>query len=233
MKFMKPVSLYLSHGKLLYLAMASVLLINSCVLAPVNSHYESASTIEKNHLEASANLERYDAVVNGDAEKSNYNFGAILGYGFGERFDIKARYTFLNQFDDETVDNFTPTRYNYFGLSPKYQIVDKILAVKIPVGLYLYLPSNGESEAVYTVSPAVIGTLPLNQQADITLISQYQFSSEYSDFLGFSLGFGFSKDLSKWAVRPELGYQFETEDFDGSGFLNFGVGFVYSFNVNK
>jgi hypothetical protein len=87
---------------------------------------------------------------------------------------------------------------------------------------------------VVTFSPAIIGTFPLNEKADISLIAQYQISSNnYNDFLGLSLGFGFSNDLSKWAIRPEIGYQFDTWYMDGTGYFNFGLSCAYSFDIIK
>ncbi len=81
-------------------------------------------------------------------------------------------------------------------------------------------------------SPRFLFTYPAeNDGFDITLGIQSNILSDDNEWeytMGFTLGAGISTDLSKWAIRPEVGYTFDPGE---SGHLwHFGLGVVYTLN---
>jgi hypothetical protein len=216
------------------------LFFSSCIVSPVGSHFESANTIEKGKIQLAGSYTKTDMTFDGEIDKLNYNIGVTAGYGVSDRFDIKFRYIKLTQFKEEGSDQ--SFGYNFFSLSPKFKIVDKYFSAKLPFSLYQWSeqgdPGSGtstEAGNTFTITPTLIGTLPVvENQVDVTIIADYEFflEEDAEDYLGFSLGFGFSKDLNAWAIRPEVGYQFSPEDAD-FGFLTYGIGINYDFGIKK
>lgn len=214
----------------------AVALMSSCAIAPVSTHYESARSLKKNNLEASANYSHYRIDVDGETDAANDNFGLRVGYGITDRMDVKLRYERLLP-SNQTNQLDIPV--NYWSFVPKYTFIDNILAVKFGVNSYVYRESQETSSeeelvSIQSLKPSVIGTWPINQKVELSLAGSYEIALEddYSNFIGFSLGAGFSEDLDKWAVRPEVGYIFNDEN-SSNGFLNVGIGLTYNFDLNK
>lgn len=200
----------------------------SCALAPVGSHFESASTINKNSIEVSGNYENYYLLEEGVTSR-NYNFGGTVGYGISDKFDVKVRYSRLNGYKEDFGDN--PPTSNFVSITPKYMIVEDVLSVKLPVSAYI--PDGGE-ESVAAIAPAVLASLPVNDNFDITFGTQYQvpFEEGYDSYLGLSLGLGLSTNKDVWSFRPEMGFQSNLMS-DANSFFNYGFALLYNFNLNK
>jgi len=206
-------------------------LATSCVIAPVSSNYESARSLKKNNIEATGNFTSYTAISDGETESNNRNFGFRLGYGITDNFDAKLSYERCIPVWGEEEDNLGAV--NFFSLSPKYTFIENTFAVKFPLNLYSYNDGD-ESESYFAINPTIIGTLPVNEKFEFGLSAAYQvfFDEDFLDFLSFGLGFGFSSNLDRWALRPEVGYQFPPDESD-IGYFNFGLGFSYNFDLNK
>jgi hypothetical protein len=222
------------------IAMTCVI-FGSCTILPVGSHFESAKTLEKNQLQVRGNYDRYSASADGDSEKTNYNFGGTVGYGVCHNFDVKLRYERMNAFKDDEFPDVDPISINFIGISPKYMVIEDILSVKLPFNYYFNTESGDEAFKEWAIAPAVLGTLPVNENFDLTGGIQYQhfFENEIENFLGFSLGLGFSSNLEQWAIRPEIGLQLPMAnqstgvEFADYTAINFGIAFLYNFNLIK
>jgi hypothetical protein len=215
-----------------FLAFTSiVVLTTSCLIAPVSTNYESARSLKKNNIEATGSFTSNSGGIDGESDPYNRNFGFRVGYGITDKFDAKLGYERCIPVWGEEADNLPSV--NFFSLSPKYTFIDNVFAVKLPINLYSF--KDGESEMYFAINPTLLGTLPVSDKFEVGLSTAYQiifYEEEALDFLSFALGFGISSDLNRWALRPEIGYQFDPEDSDIS-FFNFGLGFSYNFDLNK
>ena len=202
----------------------------ACSVAPINSHYESARSLRKNNMELSGSFTSYhtsDEIV----QSFNRNFGCKLGYGITDNFDLKASYQRIIPSDEDFRDEIKGV--NFLSLEPKFTIAPDVFALKVPVNVYFY-SMEGESSSEFSLSPTLLGTIPVSDQFEVGVAASYQIflEDDTDNFLGFSLGFGLSQDLNQWAIRPEIGYQFMPDNPDG-GFLNFGIGLNFNLDLNK
>lgn len=202
------------------------ILFSSCALSPVGTHYDSAKSLKKNQLEASGSFTHYEVADEESNLVSNYNFGFRVGYGISDQFDVKIRYEILTPIDNEAGDFLNPVHFG--SIEPKLSFANNKLAFKLPLNIYSNDFSTN-SNPVFSISPAFMGTADLKKNiAESTLSLSYQhfFSEDLISLVGLNLGFGFSSNLEKWAIRPELGVLFGSHVF-------FGIGFNYNFDLAK
>ncbi len=161
---------------------------------------------------------------------TNNNFGFRLGYGLTERFDLKLRYekmAFTRHFDGRL------RTAQYFSITPKFAVIPGHFSVFIPIGRYYanYESDNSKySQRIGSVSPYLMYSMTSkNQKFDLSahvksdFIYEFDTDAESNLYLGAGLGVGFSKDLRKWAIRPEVGIS-----SDGSGtYWNYGIGLQF------
>lgn len=209
-----------------FLLAAGIALLGSCALAPVGSHFESASTINKNAIEVSGHYENYHYLEE-DVSSRNYNFGGTLGYGVSDNFDVKVRYSRMNGYKEDFGD--MPPKSNFVSIIPKYMIVDEVLSAKLPISAYI--PDGGE-ESVLAIAPAVLASVPVSNNSDVTFGTQFQipFNDDYDPYFGLSFGLGLSTDKDVWSIRPEMGFQSNLMT-EGNNFFNYGIAFLYNFNL--
>jgi len=205
---------------------ASVLL-HSCAFAPVNNQYEKAGTLKKGNVELSGAFTGYTAVGGGESVNTNNNLGFRAGYGISDKFDLKFRCERLmpgsnygEVFDDQ---NFKGA--NYFSIVPKFSIIPEKLSFSVPLNYYSFADEfNGEGNAsLIGFTPQLFYTFTNKKStADLTLGTKVDcfFGGGASVFPGLTIGAGFSKDLNKWALRPEVGATF----IGGGSFLSYGLG---------
>ena len=91
----------------------------------------------------------------------------------------------------------------------------------------------------YSIAPHLIrtytsksNTVDFSPSVNLEYIINSQDGETDSHFLmGANIGAGFSSDLRKWAIRPEIGYLFEPAE---SGHIwNFGVGLQFTIPSGK
>lgn len=212
----------------------------SCVtVAPVNAGYEKAGTLGKGNVELSGNYTHYIVSSEGESEAINNNYGFKAGYGLSDKFDVKLRYEKLMPVDQEEGSKF---RANYVSVIPKISLTDRKLSFLMPISRYNLKDEDPDGTKVkdhsYSIAPQLIRTFTSKtNQADfsIGLKGDYIIHSgedaENDFLLGFNLGAGFSSNLDKWAIRPEVGYLFKPGD--GIGFWNMGVGVQFMLPTGK
>jgi len=209
----------------LFFCLSSFLL--SCAFAPVNNQYEKAGTLKKGNVDLSGSFTGYNASGAGEGINTNNNIGFRVGYGVSDKFDLKFRYERLmpgsdydKVFDD---DNFKGA--NYFSIVPKIAIIPEKLSFLVPVSYYSFKDEfDGDGNASLTsITPQILYTATNRRNtADFTLGVKADcfFGDGVSLFPSTTIGAGFSTDLNKWAVRPEIGATL----MGGGGFLSYGIG---------
>lgn len=203
------------------LIIAIALFFTGCV-APLNTSFESARMLKQGEMEFMGSYARYSTGEGSELEHSNSNISARAGIGVTDKFNIKMRYARLMPPMSES------DAVNYLALEPKFTILQDHIAAVAPFGAYF---AGGDSE--FFVSPKFLFTYPsANNKLDVTFGTKTDiFFNDWDVYLGLNLGAGFSSDLSRWAIRPEVGYLVDlgTSDPGERAYAwNWGVGFVYT-----
>ena len=203
----------------------------SCAFAPVNNQYEKAGTLKKGNLELSGNFTGYNI----GGVNTNNNLGFRAGYGVTDKFDLKVRYERLIPGDDfEEDDYFTNgdlKGVNYFSIVPKFALISEKLSLLIPISHYSFTEEVDGKEnngTLNSIAPQLIYTLTNRKnKSDLSfgLKADGLFNGDGGGgvLLGTTIGAGFSTDLSRWAIRPEVGASF----IGGGAFLSYGIGLQF------
>ena len=222
-----------SHG--VYLICLFSFFFFSCAFAPVNNQYEKAATLKQGNIELSGSFTGYSAGGVGGTVSTNNNFGFRAGYGISDKVDLKFRYERLvprDGFDSEDIfDEGNITGVNYFSIIPKFALIPEKLALLVPLSQYSFkeeVDGKENNGTMNSIAPQLIYTLTNTKnksdfsfgiKADCLLNN----NGGGGVLLGTSIGAGFSSDLSKWAVRPEVGALF----IGGAAYLSYGVGLQF------
>ena len=209
------------------------ILFYSCVtVAPVHNNYENAAALGKNNIELSGNYSHYIGTGEGQSEDLNDNYGFKVGYGIASNFDLKLRYERLIPATQEPDEKL---KVNYFSVIPKFSWNNKH-AFLMPVSMYGLKNSRTGGATItnktYSIAPQFIETfrsqkntsdLSLGIRSDILFNTDDESSTDV--LLGLNIGAGFSSDLSKWAIRPEVGYLFKPGE--SGSIWSMGVAFQF------
>jgi hypothetical protein len=207
-----------------FLLLVFFLFMASCSFVPVTNHYEKAATLKKGGLEFSGNFTGNGITGGGEAENINNNYGFRAGVGVSDRMDLKVRYEKLSP-SKSMKEDFKGA--SYISVIPKFALVPNKLSLLVPVSHYSYKELwDGEEtkNTLNSIAPQVIYTLT-NQKNKIDftmgLKGDFLFGGDGGGVIfGATAGAGFSSDLDKWAIRPEVGASF----LGGGAFLSYGVG---------
>lgn len=209
----------------------SVFLV-SCAFAPVNNQYEKARTLKKGNVELAGSFSGYSITGGGGSENTNTNFGFRAGYGITDKFDLKIRYERLLPDDGygskDIFDEGNITGVNYYSIVPKFSLIADKLSLLIPLSHYSFkkeLDGKKTNGTLNSIAPQIIYTITGEKNK-----SDFSFGLKADGFfgdgggggvlLGITMGTGFSSDLTRWAIRPEVGASF----IGGGAFLSYGVG---------
>jgi hypothetical protein len=210
------------------------LLLGGC-FAPLNLSYDSAKTLDKGQIEIQGAYSKYYAPRDSlGLTLINNNFGFSLGYGITDKYTLKLRYEFITPsslfkeiFNDKNYSDVFSM--SYFEINNKFQLAKNNLAISLPLGVYKYNKSSlGAGFGLFSFDPRLYITLfrPTNV-FDLTIIPKAHIlfgSGGGGVFPGLSVGMGFSSNLDRWAIRPEIGFD---------GFISFGVGANINLNTIK
>lgn len=215
---------------LLFILVLPVFLSTAC-FAPINSVYEDACMLKKGQVELQGNASLYSFPFAAfDAEDisfiTNYNFGGMAGFGVSDKVNLRLRYEYLywkwwnEDFGDIFGDSTTVAGWHYAEASAKFGLIPDRLAISTPLGVYLV-----DGEQLYVFDPRLIYTFRPSDNFSLSVAPKVHiFFGEGGAFAmpGLSLGFGLSSDLNKWAIRPEVGFDF---------YFYLGAGFSYYLGV--
>jgi hypothetical protein len=220
------------------LLLLSCSLFFSCAFAPVNNQYEKAGTLKKGNAEFSGSYTSYSASGGGESDRLNSNIGFRAGYGISDKFDLKVRYERLMMPDGEDGEEET-SGVNYFSIVPKWSLIPQKLALLVPVSHYTYKEYVFDEDdepvkgSLSSITPQLLYTFTnLKNTTDFTLGLKADVlfgGGGGSVILGSTAGAGFSSNLNKWAIRPEVGAAF----LGGGAFLSYGVGLQFMIQGKK
>jgi hypothetical protein len=212
--------------------MLLLLCCTSCGVVPINNTFEKAGTLKKGNIEVAGNISSYSYMPLGVASgstKSNLdikNIGARFGIGLSDKADLKFRYERLVSSNVEGYNQMS-----YYSFVPKFALTDDEFSLLVPVSLYQYKNDDWNDESSSTtgsIAPQLLYTFTnTRKKADFTVgvKGDLLFGGGGAIFLfGGSLGAGFSNDLTKWAVRPEVGATF----LSGTLIWSYGIGVHYT-----
>jgi len=212
------------------------ILLTGC-FAPVNLSYDSAKTLNKGQIEIQGMYSSYN-VTNDTLSTAliNQNYGGSIGYGFTDKYTLKARYeyiaptiTFQKVFGDISDEFDGMNSMSYFEINNKLMLIKNTLTISLPLGAYFY------NSKVIDVKNGGMGWLSFDPRVYLTFFRStniFELSlvpklhvlfGTFGGYVtpGISLGIGLSSNLDRWSIRPEVGYD---------KYLSFGVG--ASFNIN-
>ena len=221
----------------LIIFIAPVYFFSCTTIAPITNQYEKAGTLKKGNVELAGNFTSYSVAGGGGSESVNNNFGLRAGYGVSDKVDIKFRYERLKP--SEAIEENGNT-VSYFSVIPKIALVPNKLSLLIPFSHYSTKAEKGsgydEDYDFNSIAPQLIYTLTNKKNtADVSfgLKADYLFSDGSGGVLfGATIGGGFSSDLNKWAIRPEVGI---LSIGGGASFFSYGIGaqFILPTKKNK
>ncbi len=201
----------------------------SCAFVPVNNQYEKAGTLKKGNMELSGNFSRNSISGDGGSEGINNNIGFRVGYGVSDKFDLKIRYERLMP-TRKNEEDFSGA--NYFSIVPKIALIPDQMSLLMPLSFYTFKNQFNDAstnESLTSFAPQILYTITgAKKKSDFTfgLKADFLFGGGGDDnngaalIPGLTLGAGFSSDLNKWAIRPEIGASF----LGAGAFINYGIG---------
>jgi hypothetical protein len=209
-----------------------VMSLYSCVsILPVNNHYEKAGTLRQGNFELSGQVTKYDINGYGRTESGTRNYGFRAGYGATDRFDVKLRYerlVYTKNFDGKLAGA------HYISFIPKFAVAPEYFSLMMPFSTYIMkeeFDGNEYNKRVNSIAPQMIFSVTnRKKQIDLSLSMKMDYlwnmgpDAESNVFLGANLGAGFSADLRKWAIRPEIGISGDGGD---TKYISYGIGFQW------
>jgi hypothetical protein len=211
-------------------------------MAPVMTSVESGRLVEEGKIEGSVMYSNYKEKEteyeyyfdsNGNFHEQegeskmqtmNNNYGARIVIG-GKKSNVGFHYEkMINRDHDFTV--------NYFSIEPKFRIAQSrtsASAFSIPIGIYV--PDEEGENPVYQLMPSFHFSYWGSKYFEFTFSPKMLFilnNFPSPPYLNMTAGFGLSSDLSKWAIRPEIGYSIYTGG-EQTGILQTAVGLSFRF----
>jgi hypothetical protein len=212
----KPGNLSLRNVMVVFALMGMTALVTGCV-APF-SDLQSAKLLGKGNVEVTPSYTSVSVSDEGQTEHIQNHYGAQIGFGLAKFMDLRLRYEHISAtVDEESVSA------NVIGFGPKFRLAKNWLAFYVPIGFAFGGDVEDGSES-WQIHPTLLATLPIGKYLEINPSAKIMipFSSDAFDTLyAFNLGLAISSDVSKWAIRPEVGI---CTSFEGGSFLQFSVG---------
>ena len=196
-----------------FLFFASI--FSSC-FAPVNLNYESARLLEKGETEIQAQGSYYklanpflngEEILGEELDYSQRNCGIKLGLGVSDKYNVKAKVEGLFLYNKDVSINSTL----FVEIDNKFKLA-KWASFSFPVGMYFMsgLDLTEKRLAFWQFDPRFYLTYSKSNQFEFSVIPKCHIINLVSFNPAISVGAGFSDDLSKWSIRPELGFDFSS-----------------------
>jgi hypothetical protein len=185
-----------NHKTLLFIALALTAILPSC--APVFSDLQSARMAGEGQVEVTPSL----SLINYPTEENDLSItspqgGVQMAFGLSSKVDLRLRYEYTF---------FT----HVIGIGPKFSLIKDRLAFYVPAMIVI-----GDEEGVdrditaWQFHPTVLYSYPIKRdKLDFNISGKYIFNENkyIGDSWALNAGFSLSKDLDKWAIRPEVGF---------------------------
>lgn len=191
-----------------------LLFVSGCLSS---TPFQSARVVESGEQSGSISLQKsVDANENQDYSWYMMEFATRLPMG-SDRVDLAINGAIMAFDDDDGIGGIGAM----FGLGPKFEILQDILAVDLPVRMMFAGEGTFESTHFY---PRAILSLPLSELVEINLSHTrffYMNATEVQPY-GFSAGLALGR-RGGVIIRPEIGIVVYPE---GNDLLQFGIGFT-------
>ncbi|MBL7819949.1 MAG: hypothetical protein JNL65_04985 [Saprospiraceae bacterium] len=184
----------------------------------LNQNFESASTLKNKEIQFTGFYSSLQLICDNSPEEIDKslikNTGIRFGFGISNKMELQLSYSHLKSVDLN----------HHFSIGSKISIYKNKVAASLPLSIYF-----GKEGFQFTASPKLILTHAINQYIDISLIPKAEvlLGGSFERFYSVSIGAGFSKNLQKWAIRPELGINHKLSS--SSPVWSYGIGFGYIF----
>ena len=183
-------------------ALSLVLLLSACV--PTFSDLQSARLAGPGRVEITPSasvVEYFEEDGRWDYEGVQGHLGVQLATGLSDRIDLRFRYEYI----DGDWDGDWGEDVHVVAVGPKFGLIPDRAAVYLPVGTGI--GDGVESGDLFQFQPTFLYTYPFNSKFELTGSGKgiVWVDRDMDDLLAFNLGAGVSKDLTKWAIRPEAG----------------------------
>jgi hypothetical protein len=224
---------------------------------PVHAMYEKAGTLGKGRMEIRGHYTTNIVLGNNPFSQSSKNenifgnnAGLHFGYGFSDKVDVKLRYEHSSMPDVVILSNqdFNSQRNRdyFFSIIPKFSLKAETLALLVPLSFYNFTSKQPAlsnyifRENSFSFAPHLIRTLSVKENkidfstsvnGEVVYSKDDYRLTQLSIYSGFNIGAGFSNNLALWAVRPELGYNYQL--YNKKGVWNFGLSFQVTFPKDK
>lgn len=173
------------------------ILVSGCL--PFVADHQSAALLPAGKTEVTPSISYVSLSGEGETEHIQTHFGLRAAYGISRLIEVRGAFEHV---DIEDADKGT----NVIGLGPKVSLVPNRLAIYAPVG---FITGGGvESGETWTAVPTLLFNAVTGNTFELTpsLKAFVPISGDDRDvFVGLHLGAGISSDLSRWALRPEVG----------------------------
>lgn len=211
------------------------LLLASCVsVTPVLNSFEKAGTLGRGNGEVVASYTGYNETAYDRSAHSHNSYGFRAGYGLTDRFDLKVRYEHLKPVRQQGQ---TELLTNYYSLIPKVALVPGLLSLSLPLSHYSYqelVEGKALTRKVNSIATQLHYTYTVpSRKVDLTgglkadfVYGQRGYEAEHDLLLSTSIGAGFSNNVDRWAVRPEVGFVASTGK--SATYITYGVGVQYT-----
>ena len=155
----------------------------------------------------------------GNVENNQNHIGLQAAYGITDHFDMRMRYEYLWVADEGG-------NVNVIGFGPKLEAIENWLSFYVPLG-FAFGGDLEDRDAMDTweIHPTVLFSVPLGKYFEVNTSTKYihEFQKDGWRFIAFDLGMGISTDLSKYAIRPEIGWAWSMNGEDDV-YSQFSVG---------
>lgn len=219
------------------------ILFSACFPTVMQTH-ESAKMVKKNEIEASANYSFYKNLSSADPSYiKNHNLGVRTTYGISEKHNIGLRYQYISDKNAPYYDGMNYSGINYedfiefqiefhetnhihfIEINHKISLKKDKIAFSTPIALHR-ATNNTSIKTLVELKPRFYFTFANKKNTiDMSIVPQGRFGLiggvPLAGIPSLSLGMGFSSDLDKWAIRPEISYDYWTIAVGVSGNYRF------------
>jgi hypothetical protein len=193
-------------GATVFLVAAVLLLATGGCAAPF-AEMQSARLAGPGRVELTPAYSYMDIADDGETARIQDVYGVHVATGITSRVDVRARLEHI-VVDDAGGADFTATT---LGIGPKFGLIPNRLALYLPVGFAF--GDDIEMSDTWQFHPSIIGTVQLARTVELNggfkaliPLSSSEDPDDDDVLLAFNAGLGIGPDLSRWAIRPEVGF---------------------------
>jgi hypothetical protein len=172
------------------------------------SEMQSARLAGPGVVEVTPSYSYTDLTDDGEVLKLQDTYAVHLATGLTDKVDLRLRLEHIRVGIDEDVEDLTATA---IGVGPKVSLIRDRLALNLPVGFAF---GDVEMSETWQFHPAVIWSVPFARPLELSTsvkalipLTKSDNPEEDSEVLAaLNIGLAIGPDISRWAIRPEVGF---------------------------